>query len=61
MVFLSTLGTLLGVPTPTHDAVIQLASVVNRTNYWKTGRGVKELGLLSMDKQRLKTYLLEGR
>ena len=61
MVLLSTLGSLLGVPTPTHDAVIQLASVVNRTNYWKTGRGVKELGLLSMDKQRLKTYLLEGR
>jgi opine dehydrogenase len=61
MVLLSTLGTLLGVPTPTHDAVIQLASVVNRTNYWKTGRGVKELGLSSMDKQRLKTYLLEGR
>jgi len=61
MVLLSTLGSLLGVPTPTHDAVIQLASVVNRTNYWKTGRGVKELGLLSMDKQRLKIYLLEGR
>ena len=61
MVFLSTLGSLLGVPTPTHDAVIQLASVVNRTNYWKTGRGAKELGLSSMDKQRLKTYLLEGR
>ena len=61
MVLLSTLGSLLGVPTPTHDAVIQLASVVNRTDYWKTGRGVKELGLLSMDKQRLKTYLLEGR
>ena len=61
MVLLSTLGSLLGVPTPTHDAVIQLASVVNRTNYWKTGRGAKELGLSSMDKQRLKTYLLEGR
>jgi len=61
MVLLATLGSLLGVPTPTHDAVIQLASVVNRTNYWKTGRGVKELGLSSMDKQRLKTYLLEGR
>jgi opine dehydrogenase len=61
MVLLSTLGDLLEIPTPTHDAVIQLASVVNRTNYWKTGRGVKELGLLSMDKQRLKTYLQEGR
>jgi len=61
MVLLSTLGNLLGVPTPTHDALIQLASVINRTNYLRTGRGVKELGLGSMDKQRLKTYLLEGR
>ena len=61
MVLLSTLGDLLGVPTPTHDALIQLASVINRTNYLRTGRGVKELGLGSMDKQRLKAYLFEGR
>jgi opine dehydrogenase len=32
MVLLSTLGHLLGVPTPTHDALIQLASIVNRTD-----------------------------
>jgi opine dehydrogenase len=61
MVLLSTLGDLLEIPTPTHDAVIQLASVINRTPYWKTGRGVKELGLSTMDKQRLKTYLYEGK
>ncbi len=61
MVLTSTLGDLLGIPTPTHDAVIQLASVINRTNYWKTGRGIKELGLSKMNKQRLKKFLLEGR
>jgi len=61
MVLLSTLGDLLEIPTPTHHAVIQLASVINRANYWKTGRGVKELGLSTMDKQRLKTYLQEGK
>jgi opine dehydrogenase len=61
MVLLSTLGNLLGVPTPTHDAIIRLASVINRTNYLKIGRGAKELGLLAMDRQRLKAYLLEGR
>ena len=61
MVLISTLGDLLGIPTPTHDAVIQLASVINGTDYWKTGRGMKELGLSAMDKQRLKTYLLEGK
>jgi len=61
MVLLSTLGDLLGIPTPTHDAVIQLASVINRTNYRKIGRGVKELGLSKLDKRGLKRFLLEGR
>jgi hypothetical protein len=61
MVLLSTLGDLLEIPTPTHDAVIQLASVINRTDYWKTGRGVKELGLAKLDKPVLKKFLLEGR
>jgi opine dehydrogenase len=61
MVLLSTLGDLLRVPTPTHDAVIQLASVINRTDYWKTGRGMKQLGLSKLDKKGLKKFLLEGR
>ncbi len=61
MVLLSTLGDLLGVATPTHDAVIQLASVINRTDYRKTGRGVKQLGLSRFDKRRLKRFLLEGK
>jgi hypothetical protein len=41
--------------------VIQLASVINRTNYWKTGRGVMELGLSKLDKKGLKKFLLEGK
>ena len=61
MVLISTLGDLIGIATPTHDAVIQLASVINRTNYWKTGRGVKELGLSKLDKKGLKGFLLAGR
>jgi len=61
MVLLSTLGNLLGVPTPTHDAVIQLASVINRTDYRKTGRGIKQLGLSGLDKKGLKRFLLEGK
>jgi len=61
MVLLSTLGNLLRIPTPTHDAVIHLTSVINRTNYWKTGRGVKELGLSKFNKQSLKKFLYEGK
>jgi len=60
MVLLSTLGDLLEVPTPTHDAVIQLASIINRTDYWKTGRGMKQLGLSNLDKKGLKKFLLGG-
>ncbi len=60
MVLLSTLGNLLRIPTPTHDAVIQLASVINRTNYWETGRGVKELDLSKLNKQALKKFLYDG-
>jgi opine dehydrogenase len=61
MVLISTLGDLIGVATPTHDAVIQLASVINRTNYWKTGRGVKKMGLSKLDKKGLKKFLLTGK
>ncbi|MEW6376119.1 MAG: NAD/NADP octopine/nopaline dehydrogenase family protein [Thermodesulfobacteriota bacterium] len=61
MVLLSTLGKLIEIPTPTHDGVIQLCSVVNRTNYWKTGRGIKKLGLSNFDKKGLKKFLSEGR
>ena len=61
MVLVSTLGDLLDIPTLTHDAVIQLTSVINRTNYWKTGRGMKKLGLSGLNKQRLKKFLLDGK
>ena len=60
MVLVSTLGDILKIPTPTHNAVIQLASVINRTNYWKTGRGVNQLGLSRLNKQGLKQFLLTG-
>jgi len=61
MVLVSTLGELLGVPTPTHNAVIQLCSVINRTDYWKTGRGIKKLDLSKWDKKGLKRFLKEGK
>ena len=61
LVFNSTLGDLLHVPMPTHDAIIHLASIINRTDYWKTGRGVKELGLDKMTETGLlKSFLQNG-
>jgi opine dehydrogenase len=61
MVLVATLGALLKISTPTHNSVIQLASIINRTDYWKTGRGMKELGLSKLDKRGLKKYLREGK
>ncbi len=61
MVLISTLGDLLGVPTPTWDAVIQLASVINRTDYWTSGRGTNELAIAKMDRLTLKKFLLNGK
>lgn len=61
MVLLSTLGEFLRVPTPTHDPLIQLASVMSRTDYWKAGRGMEQLGLSKLDRKGPKQFLLEGR
>jgi hypothetical protein len=47
---------------PQPDAVIQLASVINRTNYWKKNRKrARELGISRMDKVALKRFLFEGK
>ena len=51
---------MLGISTPTFDAVINLCGVINDTNYWETGRTAQKLGLAGMDLESLKTFLKEG-
>jgi len=60
LVFLSTLGQLLNVPTPVSDATINLCGAINRADYWGQGRGVDELGLGGMSIDRLKSFLETG-
>lgn len=43
------------------DAVTQWASVINRTDYLKVGRGARQWGLARLNKQGLKKFLLEGK
>jgi opine dehydrogenase len=50
-----------GVPTPTYDAMIHLASVVNETDYFATGRNLENLGLAGLSLAELETYLQTGR
>jgi opine dehydrogenase len=50
-----------GVPTPTYDAMIHLASVVNDTDFYKGGRTLDNLGLGCMSLRELDAYLKTGR
>lgn len=45
LVPISSIGKMLGIPTPTIDSIIQLASVAQNKDYWKLGRTVETLGL----------------
>ncbi len=60
MVLISSIGRLLGIPTPTFDAVIHLCGVLNNTDYWSKGRTLVELGLDGMNVETLKKFLKEG-
>jgi len=60
MVLISSIGKMLGIPTPTFDSVIHLCGVVNDENYWRSGRTLVTLGLEGMNSETLKGFLREG-
>jgi opine dehydrogenase len=60
LVLLSSLGEMLGVSTPTIDAVIQMASIINEKDYRREGRTVESLGIGGMRVDELNYFLQEG-
>jgi len=60
-VLTASLGRKVGVPTPTYDAMIHIASVVNDTDFFAQGRTLEHLGLGDLSVDQLKEYLLTGR
>jgi opine dehydrogenase len=50
----------MGISTPTIDAVIHLASVINRTDYRGEGRSLEELGIAGLDRNELDKALQDG-
>jgi opine dehydrogenase len=50
-----------GVPMPTYECMIHLASTVNDKNFYRNGRTLENLGLASLDLQQLERYLQSGR
>jgi opine dehydrogenase len=57
----ASLGRWAGVPTPTYDCMIHLASVVNETDFYSTGRNLENLGLDHLTPTQLEAYLQTGR
>ena len=60
MVTYSSLGNMVGVKTRTIDSMIQLASVINRTDYMTEGRTVERLGLTGLNVKQINDFLYHG-
>lgn len=60
LVPLSSLGKMLGVPTPTIDALIHIASLVCKVDYKKIGLTVEKLGLAGMTAKQIVNYVTTG-
>ena len=60
LVPLASIGKLVGVPTPTMDALITLGSVINETDYRREGRTVERLGLAGMTVEEIVRFVTEG-
>lgn len=48
------------VDIPIIDATINLASVINQTDYYQEGRSLRELGIADLNKEELAEILREG-
>lgn len=59
-VMYSSLGDLLGVPTPASDSTSTILSVLDQTDYWAQGRTVEKLGLAGLTREQVSAYLETG-
>lgn len=61
LVTFSSLGKLVGVPTPVSDAIITISEGLLKRDFWSIGRTIKELGFdPSWNLEQVKQYLEEG-
>lgn len=58
LVPIASVGKMLGVPTPTIDALIHLASLINSKEYFKEGRNVDRLGISGMSLWELRLFAI---
>lgn len=57
----SELGRVVGVPTPTMDAVIQVYSLVHERNWRELGIHIQDMGFENLDVKQIKDYLKVGK
>ncbi|MBK7173845.1 MAG: NAD/NADP octopine/nopaline dehydrogenase family protein [Bacteroidales bacterium] len=58
LVPIASLGRMLGIPTPTIDALIHLASLISDIDYFKEGRNVDRLGISGMSLWELRLFAI---
>ncbi len=59
-VMYSSLGQLLGVPTPASTSINIILSIVEQVDFWAQGRTVEKLGIAGLDRDGLLHYLETG-
>ena len=57
---IASLGDRFGVDVRAMDAIISLANIVHRTDYWRRGRTVDKLGFSNLSVSELTAYVNEG-
>ncbi|MCE5199528.1 MAG: NAD/NADP octopine/nopaline dehydrogenase family protein [Armatimonadota bacterium] len=60
LVPISSLGELVGVPTPSIDSIILLGSVLHGVDYRAIGRTAESLGLAGKDLKEIRQFILDG-
>jgi len=60
LVPIAALGRQYGVQVAAMDAIIRLACIVHRTDYWRTGRTLDKLGLQGLSVSELNAYVNDG-
>ncbi len=60
LVPIASLGQRYGVAVSGIDAIIKLASIIHRTDYWRRGRTIEKLGINNLSTDELLHYVQEG-
>ncbi|GAB4560971.1 MAG: hypothetical protein Kow0047_07960 [Anaerolineae bacterium] len=60
MVPIAALGQRYGVSVRAMDAIIRLACIIHRTDYWRRGRTLDKLGIEQFSVSELTRYVMEG-